>query len=81
MNKTALRGAPAGEGSRASANIRAEIARAGKNQSEVCAAAEMSRSTWYRRMGKPGQWRIEELRRIAKVLDVPVERIANGGQS
>ena len=74
-------GAPPGPALRASANVRAEIARAGANPREVREAVGLSRTTWRRRLAQPGTWRLGELQKIATFLDIPIKRLANGGES
>jgi hypothetical protein len=78
MTEPAPSGAPPSGTVHASANVRAEIARAGVNPRLVREALQMSRTTWHRRMRKPGDWRMGELRKIADHLGIPIERLANG---
>jgi hypothetical protein len=62
----------------ASTNVRAECARRGRTHREVQKALGMARSTWDRRMREPRTWRLGELAAIARFLDVPLDRIADG---
>lgn len=59
-----------------SANVRAEVARAGRTQGAVAEEIGMTRSQWDRRMSGAVDWRAFELDRIADVLGVPLERLA-----
>lgn len=78
MTEPAPTGAPPGDALHASANVRAEIARANVNPRLVREAIDMSRTTWHRRMREPGDWRMSELRKIADYLGIPIQRLANG---
>jgi hypothetical protein len=60
-----------------SANVRAEVARAGRTQQAVFDAIGMTRSQWERRMRGDVDWRAIELHRIAEVLDIPVDRLTS----
>lgn len=65
-----------------SANVRAEVARAGKRQQDVARDVRMSWSQWERRVRGDVDWRAFELEAIARVLHIPVRRLyehANGG--
>jgi len=46
--------------------IRAVLARAGVPQDAACESAQLPRQTYYRRMGSPGDWRLDELERLAR---------------
>lgn len=69
---------PPGRPLQTSANVRAEVARAGRTGREVAAKVEMSHSTWMSRMRKPDTWRMGELKRIADELGIPLDRLADG---
>lgn len=55
-----------------SANVRAEIARAGRTQRDIAEAIGLTYSQWQRRMSGTVKWRIDELQRIARHLSVPL---------
>jgi anti-sigma factor ChrR (cupin superfamily) len=57
-----------------SAAVRAEVARAGRTHKSVGDAAGIPPSRWQRRM-RSGAWTIVELRSVARVLDIPLERL------
>jgi hypothetical protein len=69
---------PPGRPIQASANVRAEVARASRTNRDVAEAIGMPYSTWARRMADPGAWRIGELKRIADELGIPLDRLADG---
>lgn len=59
-----------------SANVRAEVARAGRTTTSVILAMQhMNRPKWMRRMAKPELWSVVELQQIAAVLGIPLERL------
>lgn len=58
-----------------SANVRAEVARAGRTQQAVAETIGMTRPQWERRMRGAVDWRAFELDRIAEALSVPLERL------
>lgn len=58
-------------------NIRAEVARAGRSQCDVAAAAGIPRSTWYLRMREPDGWTVGELQAIAGALNIPLQRLTS----
>lgn len=58
-----------------SANVRAEVARARRTQQDVARAAGMSRGRWYARMRSPEDWTVDELRKVAAVLGVPLSAL------
>lgn len=58
-----------------SANVRAEVARAGRTQGAVAEEIGMTRSQWDRRMSGAVDWRAFELDRIARALGVPLDRL------
>lgn len=51
--------------------IRAEVARQRTTGTKVAHAADISRTTWQRRMDDPDGWRVGELTRVAEVLGLP----------
>lgn len=59
----------------ASANVRAEVARAKLTQQEVALKAGITRGRWYARMRAPQDWTLEELRAVARVLNVPLSTL------
>lgn len=64
-----------------SANVRAEVARAGRQQKDVARTIGLSWSQWERRLRGDVDWRAYELDAIARELDVPLRRLyerANG---
>ena len=61
------------------ANIRAEIARSGKETAAVLALVPMASSTFHNKIRRPMTFRWGELIALARVLDVPVERFVRGG--
>lgn len=64
-----------------SANVRAEVARAGRQQKDVAAAVGMTWSQWERRLRGDVDWRAYELDAIAHELQIPLRRLyerANG---
>ncbi|HTF49373.1 MAG TPA: helix-turn-helix transcriptional regulator [Pseudonocardia sp.] len=69
---------PPGSQLHATANVRAEAARRGVSIRELCRRIGMARSTWARRSVRPGTWRLAELQAAARVLDVPMDRLADG---
>lgn len=58
-----------------SANVRAEVARAGRTQQAVADAIGMTRPQWERRMSGAVDWRAFELDRIAEALDISYDRL------
>lgn len=77
-NTSARDAGPPGSRLHATANVRAEAARRGVSIRELCRRIGMARSTWTRRTVNPGSWRLSELQAIAGVLDVPLDRLADG---
>lgn len=57
MTTTSVAGVPA--------ELRGAIARAGLSQEDACDHAGLSRTTYYRRVADPGEWRLGELERLA----------------
>lgn len=63
-----------------SANVRAEIVRAGMTAAGVRTAmraegVHISPTTWSDRMADPGSWRLRELEAIAAVLAIPTSAL------
>jgi len=58
-----------------SANVRAEIARAGIGVGAVLVRAGMSRTTYNRRLRAPAEWELGELQAIAEVLGIPTSTL------
>lgn len=58
-----------------SANIRAEVTRLGRRQTEVATESGLSWPQWQRRISGPVSWRAEELEAIARTLGVPLENL------
>lgn len=54
------------------ANVRAEMARRGKNQTDIAALLETSRESVRRRLHGLVAFRIDELQKIALYLGVPI---------
>jgi hypothetical protein len=77
-NTSAPDAGPPGAQLHATANIRAEAARRGVSIRELCRRIGMARSTWARRTVRPGTWRLGELQAIARELNVPLDRLADG---
>ena len=77
-NTSARDAGPPGSHLHATANVRAEAARRGMSIRELCRRIGMARSTWTRRTLDPRSWRLGELQKIADVLDVPLDRLADG---
>ena len=50
-----------------------------RRQTEVATAVNLSWPQWQRRMSGSVPWRADEVRAVARVLDVPVERLMGGG--
>lgn len=59
-------------------NIRAELARAGRNVGQAQEATGIRPSTWDDRMRQPGYWRLAELERLAAWLGVDVVTLVKG---
>lgn len=57
MTTTSVAGVPA--------ELRAAFARSGLSQEDACDHADLSRSTYYRRVADPADWRLGELERLA----------------
>ena len=57
------------------ADLRAEIARAGRTQSSVYRALGWTDKRWKRRMDNPDTWTIGELRQVAGQLGIPVRQL------
>lgn len=61
------------------ASVRAEIARRGMRQTAVAEAAGLSRDAWRRRIRGEVSWRLDELRAIARHLDVELSTLTGDG--
>jgi hypothetical protein len=60
---------------RYSANVRAEIARAGRTQTAVARAVGMTWPTWQRRVSGDVPWKASELEAVAKEVGVPLSTL------
>jgi hypothetical protein len=60
------------------ANIRAELARAGVNVGTAQHWVGLAASTWDARMRQPDLWRLGELLTLAERLDIPITRLVTG---
>ena len=61
-------------------NIRAELARAGRNIGQAQDATGIRPSTWDARMREPGYWRLKELEKLADWLGVDVTVLLRGAR-
>jgi uncharacterized protein (DUF2384 family) len=66
------------KGGSVSIRIRTELAGQEVTALSVLRAAGIPEKTWYRRMRKPGSWRLEELERVAGVLGTTVGALIDG---
>jgi DNA-binding phage protein len=55
-----------------SANVAAEVRRSGRTAADVAMKVGLSRAQWDRRMSGEVEWRIDELRAVARELGVTV---------
>lgn len=60
---------------RVAANVRAEMARQRKTQSALATALGRSQMFLSRRLGGQTPFDLDELDRIAAILDIPIERL------
>jgi hypothetical protein len=62
------------------ANIRAELARAGRTAREAQRGTGIPSSTWDSRMAEPGYWRLRELQRLAEWLGIDASVLVRGAR-
>lgn len=60
------------------ANVRAELARAGKRQDDIAAALHMGQSNLSNRLAGHVSFRVHELVLISRELGVPITRLFDG---
>jgi hypothetical protein len=63
-----------------SRNVRAEVARTGLRAEDIARRVGVSLATWYRRAEDPSSWSINELLRLAAVLEVTLHDLITEGR-